>query len=166
MPEETTVYYLQMHESPGESLPPSPEGFQISRVSPPDPQINARFYREVGGPWAWRELLVWSEEDWAKVVTRPEFHTWVAMTNGSEVGYFEIEQQEEGDVEIVHLGLLEAFIGQGYGQAILREAIRVAWDLPGTRRLWLHTCTRDHPWALSNYQRRGFTLYKIEVARN
>jgi GNAT superfamily N-acetyltransferase len=165
MDQETTVYHLEMHKCPDANSHPLPEGFRITKISPPDPQVNARFYREVGGPWAWRELLVWSNEDWAKVVDRPEFHTWVAMFNGDEVGYFEIEQQEDGDAEIVHFGLIDAFTGRGLGRAMLREAIRLGWQLPGTRRLWLHTCTRDHPGALTNYQRRGFTLYKTEVER-
>ncbi len=165
MSEETTVYYLQMHQRPREELRPAREGFRVSKVLPADPRVNARFYREVGGPWAWRALLVWSEEDWARVVDRPEFHTWVAMSNGDEVGYFEVEQQQEGDAEIIHFGLVEAFIGRGYGRVMLSEAIRLAWDLPGTRRVWLHTCTEDHPGALENYQRRGFELYKTEVER-
>lgn len=163
--EQTTVYYLQMAQAPRDNSHPLPEGFRISKVSPPDPRLNARLYRQVGGPWAWRDLLVWSHEDWAKVVDRREFHTWIARSNGSEIGYFEIEQQDEGDAEIVHFGLIDAFTGQGFGRVMLNEAIRLAWELPGTRRLWLHTCTKDHPGALENYQRRGFTLYKTEVER-
>ena len=163
MPEKATVYYLEMHECPDGNSHPLPEGFRATKVVPPDPQVNARFYREVGGPWAWRALLVWSDEDWAKVVDRPEFHTWVATLNGDELGYFEIEQQQGGDVEIVHFGLIGEFTGQGLGRAMLCEAIRLAWELPGTRRLWLHTCTRDHPGALKNYQQRGFTLYRKEI---
>ena len=31
-----------------------------------------------------------------------------------------------------------------------------AWTLPGTKRVWLHTSTLDHPNALPNYLRRGF----------
>ena len=33
----------------------------------------------------------------------------------------------------------------------------------GTRRFWLHTCTKDHPAALPNYLRAGFVIYKEEV---
>ncbi len=165
MSAETTVYYLEMHEPPNRNSHPLPEGFQVSKVSPPDPQVNARFYRDVGGPWAWQGQLVWSDEDWAKLVDRPEFHTWVAMSNGDEIGYFEIEQQEGGDAEIVHFGLIEAFVGRGLGRAMLNQTIRLAWELPGTRRVWLHTCTKDHPGALENYRRRGFHLYKTEIER-
>ena len=30
-------------------------------------------------------------------------------------------------------------------------------------RVWLHTCTLDHPHALPNYQKRGFAPYKTET---
>jgi GNAT superfamily N-acetyltransferase len=163
--EERTVYYLQMTEPPNKVMPSSPEAFRVAKVSPPHPQTNSRLYREVGGPWAWTDLLVWSVEDWAKVACRAEFHTWIATLNGDEVGYFEIEQQEGGDVEIVHFGLLAGLIGRGLGRAMLHEAIRLAWELPGTRRVWVHTCTEDHPCALPNYRRRGFELYKTEIGR-
>jgi hypothetical protein len=34
-----------------------------------------------------------------------------------------------------------------------------AWD---ARRVWLHTCTYDHPNALTNYLKSGFKVFKVE----
>lgn len=34
-----------------------------------------------------------------------------------------------------------------------------AW---GARRVWLHTCTYDHPNALNNYLKSGFQVFKVE----
>ena len=33
----------------------------------------------------------------------------------------------------------------------------------GARRVWLHTCTLDHPNALANYQARGLRMFKQET---
>jgi ribosomal protein S18 acetylase RimI-like enzyme len=33
----------------------------------------------------------------------------------------------------------------------------------GTRRVWLHTCTNDHPAAIAFYRRCGFTPYKFAI---
>jgi len=33
----------------------------------------------------------------------------------------------------------------------------------GPKRVWLHTCTLDHPAALPNYQKAGFAIYKEEM---
>jgi len=52
-------------------------------------------------------------------------------------------------------------IGQGLGKHLLSCAVRDAWALRPTR-VWLHTCTLDHPHALSNYEARGFVAYKTE----
>ena len=32
----------------------------------------------------------------------------------------------------------------------------------GAARDWVHTCSLDHPQALSNYQARGFRIYRTE----
>ena len=48
------------------------------------------------------------------------------------------------------------------GGALLSDAVRTAWTL-GARRVWLHTCSLDHPAALGNYQARGFRLFDTEV---
>jgi hypothetical protein len=32
--------------------------------------------------------------------------------------------------------------------------------------VWVHTCNRDHPQALANYQARGMVIYKVEESEN
>jgi GNAT superfamily N-acetyltransferase len=54
------------------------------------------------------------------------------------------------------------FIGHGLGGALLGRAVDDAWQR-GARRLWVHTCTLDHPRALRLYQRTGFVPYKQET---
>jgi GNAT superfamily N-acetyltransferase len=69
--------------------------------------------------------------------------------------------QEGGQVELAYFGLLPSFIGRGLGTELLAAAIDRAWQLrPG--RVWVHTCTLDHPRALQTYQSRGFEIYKSE----
>ena len=90
--------------------------------------------------------------------------TYVAHFDGQEVGYFELESQKGGDVEIVYFGLLPDFIGRGLGGALLSAAVERAWEITDTRRVWVHTCTEDHKHALDNYRQRGFILFKTENA--
>ena len=54
------------------------------------------------------------------------------------------------------------FIGHGLGTYFLQWTIDMAWSYQ-PRRLWLHTCTLDHPRALPNYVKAGFQLYKEEL---
>ncbi len=64
-----------------------------------------------------------------------------------------------------YFGLLPEFIGRGLGGALLTSAIEEGWSPRGgiaPTRVWVHTCNRDHPQALANYQARGMVVYKIE----
>ena len=82
---------------------------------------------------------------------------------GTPAGYFELARRDAGQVEIAMFGLLPPFIGRGVGGALLTAALRRAWE-EGTRRVWLHTESSDHPHALANYQARGMRVYKTETA--
>ena len=73
-------------------------------------------------------------------------------------GYFELEEQDVATVELVYFGLLPRFIDQGFGSAFLTVAIEQAWQLDA-KRVWVHTCTLDHPSALANYLARGFRQF-------
>mgnify|MGYP001605807776 FL=1 len=66
-------------------------------------------------------------------------------------------------MEIAYFGLAEDFIGRGFGGYLLTRAIESAWAWEGTRRVWVHTCTLDHPSALNNYMSRGMQIYKKEI---
>jgi hypothetical protein len=46
------------------------------------------------------------------------------------------------------------------GGALLTATVERAWAL-GARRVWVHTCSLDHPNALPGYQARGFRVFKI-----
>jgi GNAT superfamily N-acetyltransferase len=85
----------------------------------------------------------------------------VAYASGTPAGYFELERQHDAAVELAYFGLLPRFIGQGIGGHLPTAAITRAWEM-GARRVWVHTCTLDHPQALSNYQARGFRIVRVE----
>ena len=86
-------------------------------------------------------------------------HTFVGYCDGSPAGYYELGVDDAGDAEILHFGLAPAFIGRGYGGPLLTSALEEGFRL-GAGRVWVHTCTNDHPAALANYQARGMAIYK------
>jgi GNAT superfamily N-acetyltransferase len=155
-----TIYYLEMRDPAAFRPSPCPPGFEVTLVDPPDPALNRRFYRAVGAQWKWTDRLQWSEEQWRRCVQRDSVATWLARLHDRSAGYFELESQDGGSVELVYLGLLPEYIGRGLGGPLLSAAVQQVWDLPGTRRLWVHTCTDDHRNALGNYLKRGFRIYR------
>lgn len=161
MNEPLTIYYLEMH-SPEELRPSLPKSvIDIRECTVRQHQYNRFLYQFVGEKWLWTDKLSWSDDEWREYVANDNLRTWVAYKEGAIAGYFEL-LRESDEVEIIYFGLTEAFIGRGLGGYLLSEAIRKAWDWHGTRRVWVHTCTLDHPSALKNYQARGMTIYKEE----
>ena len=157
-----TVYYLEMCERGDLRAGGVVDGLEVVRVEPADAGVNRRFYCEVGAGWEWGDRLGWSGEDWERYVGRAEVVTFVGRLDGVEIGYFEFEMQEGGDLEIVYFGLLPKFIGKGIGGGFLSAAVEFAWGIEGTERVWVHTCTRDHEHALGNYRARGFEVFRTE----
>ena len=158
----STIYHLQVCHPEAFCAAPRPGEFDVQIIAPPDPTLNQRFYRNVGSKWEWTDRLQWSDGDWQRYVLRDALTTCVGYLGSQEVGYFELESQTGGDVEIVYFGLLPDFIGRGLGGALLSAAVERAWKMTGTQRVWVHTCTEDHKHALDNYRRRGFVLFKTE----
>src|SRR5205814_1353389 len=118
-------------------------------------------YAAVGYRWMWYSRLPWDHAQWLAYLDRPELETWVGYVSGSPAGYFELERQSDDNVELAYFGLLPRFIGQGLGAELLTAAIERAWKM-GAARVWVHTCSLDHPQALANYQARGFRVFRTE----
>jgi GNAT superfamily N-acetyltransferase len=116
----------------------------------------------VGEKWSWTDKLKLSDEEWRRYVESENLRTWVAYSRGEIAGYYELQRQEKGNVEIAYFGLTPKFIGKGYGGYLLTHAILSAWSWGETRRVWVHTCTSDHVAALQNYKARGLKIYGIE----
>ena len=124
---------------------------------------NRFLYSLVGEAWQWNDKLTESDQSWKAYSERDNLRTWVAYSEGAIAGYFELEISDNQEVEIKYFGLAPAFIGKRFGGYLLTYAIQQAWDACNAKRVWVHTCSLDHPAALANYQARGFALYKEEL---
>ncbi len=159
MTQPVITTYLEMTRP--DQLRPSTRiipGFDVRQVEIPLPALNRWLYETVGAEWRWFGRLSWNDEKWQFWVERPELQTWLGYLHGTPAGYFELESQPNANVEIVYFGLLPQFFGRGLGGPFLTRTIQCAWAM-GAVRVWVHTCTLDHPSALANYQARGFQIY-------
>jgi GNAT superfamily N-acetyltransferase len=157
----TTTYLDMTRREDLRPARPSATPVQLVRVDIPCPEFNRFLYMAVGARWWWYSRLSWDYAQWLAYLDRPELETWVAYVSGTPAGYFELERQHDAAVELAYFGLLLRFIGQGIGGTLLTLAITRAWEM-GAQRVWVHTCTLDHPQALSNYQARGFRIGRVE----
>jgi len=175
MPTITTTY-LEM-TSPAGLRPKACDDprFRILEATVKQWRLNRFLYELVGRDWSWTDKLVWSQKQWREYAEDDRLRTFVAYWDGSPAGYFELaagsnhtngdtpaEQDRQGEVEIAYLGLAPPFIGRGFGGALLTRALEEAWKMQ-PKRVWLHTCSRDHPAALKNYLARGMVVYHTET---
>lgn len=71
----------------------------------------------------------------------------------------ELDFRAAGVCELSYFGLVPELAGQGHGRWMMAEALARAWR-PGIAKLWVHTCTLDHPSALNFYRAQGFVAVK------
>ena len=148
--------------------------FRVREFKEPNWIFNRDMYVAVGETWKWIDKRPWTDERWNEYASDPNLRTFAAYYDNALAGYYELRRghasstpshrvEYEGEVEIAYFGLLPDFIGRGLGSALLTSAIENAWGwAPIPSRIWVHTCNRDHPNALNNYQAKGFKIYKIE----
>jgi len=136
--------------------------FQVRERKEHDWRFNRDLYSRVGGQWDWVDKRPWTDDQWKEYATGSELRTFAGYYNDVLAGYYELRRDKEGGIEIAYFGLLAEWIGRGLGGALLTNAIEGAWRMePKPSRVWVHTCNRDHPQALANYQARGMVVYKV-----
>jgi GNAT superfamily N-acetyltransferase len=157
------VTYLEMRTPPEHSVPPSP--LSLDRVEVPQPEHYRDLFRLIGGPWLWFSRLILDDAHLAAIVQHPKVELYaVKDEQGREAGMIELDFREAGECELAFIGLVPELSGKGHGRWLLAEAVRRAWR-EGVDRVHVHTCSLDHPAALSAYRRAGFIPYKRAIER-
>ncbi len=140
----------------------------LVRAKHPQPSLYRMCYRAVGEAFHWYDRWDWTDEQIATHLADPAIQLFVATRQSGKKkatlsGWYELRRVAEDDsVEIAYFGIVAAEFGRGFGKHMLSSAVRDAWALAPSR-VWLHTCTLDHPNALPNYLARGFTPYRQET---
>jgi GNAT superfamily N-acetyltransferase len=157
------VTYLEMRAPTDLEVPRS--ALALKRIEVPDPDHYRALFRLVGSPWLWFSRLLLDDAHLAEIIQHPrvEVHA-VADENGRDVGMLELDFREPHECELAFIGLVPELAGKGHGRWLLAEAVNRAWR-EGVSRVHVHTCSLDHPAALSAYRRAGFTPFKRAVER-
>ena len=121
----------------------------------PTSERYRELFRLVGAPWLWFSRLIMDDAALAAIIQDPERRTVRRRrtSNGRDVGMLELDFREPGECELAFVGLVPELSGQGHGRWLLAEAVRRAWR-DGVNRVHVHTCSLDHPAALSRLSPR------------
>ncbi len=119
-------------------------------------------YRRVGEEWLWFSRIRMPDAELAARLHSPQLEVYALVDGNSDEGLLELDFREPGQCEIGMFGVTAKLIGTGAGRWLMNRALDIAWSRPVTR-VWLHTCTFDHPAALAFYQRSGFRAFRRQV---
>jgi GNAT superfamily N-acetyltransferase len=156
------VTYLEMRTRPVlEKVRPT---LQLRHVSDPTADQYRALFRKVGAPWLWFSRLAMTDSELEATIRDSKVELFEVAAVEAVVGMLELDFREPEQCEIAFIGLVEELAGRGHGRWLLAEAVDRAWR-GGVTRVHVHTCSLDHPAALSAYRRAGFTPYKRAIER-
>ena len=128
-----------------------------------DINLNKFFYRQIGKEHYWRDRLIWSDKEWQKYIDNINLETGVLKIEEDLVGFFEQEHHKnKNEIELIQMGILKNYQNKNLGSILLKFIINRAFS-DDIDRLWVHTCSLDHKYALNNYLSKGFKIFKEEV---
>ncbi len=156
------VTSLEMRERPKpRPLPASP--LRLVRWREPGAVAYCTLFNRVGAPWLWFSRLLLDDAALESIIRdRAVEVSAVVDRNGIEIGLLELDFRISGECEIAFFGFVPELAGKGHGNWLMAHALASGWRKE-VKRIWVHTCTLDHPGALGFYRRHGFVPFAQAV---
>ena len=142
-------------------LPASP--LRLVRWGEPGLTAYRTLFTRVGAPWLWFSRLLLDDAALEAIIRDPAVEvSAVVDRHGIEIGLLELDFRISGECEIAFFGLVPELAGKGHGNWLMAQALASGWR-KNVARMWVHTCTLDHPGALGFYRRHGFVPFAQAV---
>jgi GNAT superfamily N-acetyltransferase len=155
------VTFLERTEQPL-AMPLKITGLSLRQMVKPGTALYRELYRRIGTDWLWFSRAVLPEETLARLLSLPSTTVLAMERDGRAAGLVELDYSVPGEVEIVTFGVVPEEVGTGAAHFQMEGAL--AHGFAGdVRRVWLHTCTFDHPAAVRFYRRHGFRAFKFAI---
>jgi GNAT superfamily N-acetyltransferase len=155
------VTYLEM-TTPPDGPRSDRKDLSARKLVAPDLAWYRALYGRIGVPWLWFSRAVMSDENLRTLLADPATEIHVLERDGEPLGFAELSRAVPAEVEVAMFGVVPEATGTGAARLLMEAALDEAWT-GDARRIWLHTCTFDHPAALRFYQARGFRPYKFAI---
>lgn len=158
----TIVTSLEMTQRPpARPLPPSP--YMLKRWHAPASERYRTLFARVGAPWLWFSRLTMPDAQLRAILDDPRVEVYAMIDrSGVELGMLELDFRKSGECELSYLAVVPDLTGKGHGSWLMANALGLGWRR-GVTRMWVHTCTLDHPRALGFYIRHGFVPFERSV---
>jgi GNAT superfamily N-acetyltransferase len=155
------VTHLEMTTRPA-PRPDPPGAWSLRKVEHPGTDWFRELYLRVGAQWMWYGRIRMSDADLAAKIQSPGLAEYALVHDGRDEGLLELDFREAGACEIGMFGVTANLVGTGAGRWLMNHALELAWARD-VSRVWLHTCSFDHPAALGFYQRSCFRPFRRQI---
>ncbi|MDY0872041.1 GNAT family N-acetyltransferase [Dongia rigui] len=162
------VTCLEMKKAPPpRPVRPADAAFVLAPWRSPGVADFRALFRRVGQDWLWHSRLHMADEKLRAILDSQNVDLYRLMLDDKVLGLLELDFREARQCEMSFFGLVPEAIGTGAGRYLVDRGIHLAWNRRAGQmpieRLWVHTCTFDHPNALGFYQKAGFVPYAFMV---
>jgi len=151
-----TVTFLKQQSPPSGEARALPADTSLVRLPHPTVAFYRYLYDTVGAPYVWWLRRTMPLRDLAALLASPAVSIHVLYRDHEPAGFFELDAQVPGVVNLSYFGLFPHCVGKGMGTAFLRAALDAAWAQQ-PKLVTVNTCTADDPRAMPTYLRQGFT---------
>ena len=158
----SVVTHLQMFQSPPARAERSEAVWTLRKVDPTAVERYRTLFTRIGENWLWSSRLEMNADEIQALLGDPLYDAYVFETEGQDEGLTELDFRTEGECELSFFGLTPAMVGLGVGRWMMNRTLELAWARP-IYRLWVHTCSLDHPGALDFYIRSGFVPFRRQI---
>jgi GNAT superfamily N-acetyltransferase len=155
------ITHLEMTLRPA-PRPALPGPWTLRRVAKPSVDWYRELHLRVGLEWLWIDRIRMADAELTARIQSPDVEIYTLVNEGRDEGLLELDFRDAGACEIVFFGVTAGLVGTGAGRWLMNRALELAWSRP-LKRLWLNTCTFDHPSALAFYQRSGFHAFRRQI---
>jgi len=157
------VSYLEMVVPPFFGWPSEPSGnILILEANNPPVRYFFSLYEAVGADYEWTDKLRCPIKEVNDFLLDPNVKLFTFLKNGWSAGFFVLDKRKQNICDLAYFGLVPEAIGHGYGEYLLKFAIKQSWAAEDINLLTVNTNTLDHPNALPLYKKMGFKVIKNE----
>jgi GNAT superfamily N-acetyltransferase len=161
----TIVTSLEMLAKPPFAPNDKHPDWVVRHMQNPQTDWYREIYARIGAEWLWYSRMYMPDEELSAIISHPMVEVRVLELGGRAEGLLELDFRGENECELAYFGLSKKLIGTGAGKWLMQNGLELAWK-KSIKRLWVHTCTIDHPRALQFYLRSGFAPFRrqLEIA--
>ncbi len=156
------VTCLEMQERPAPRAEPSGFAAELERLKGADAERYRALFHYVGDAYLWFSRLALPDGRLREILDDARVEAYALVVDGRDEGLLELDFRAGNECEITFFGVGDGLVGTGAGRWLMNRALELAWAHP-IGRLWVHTCTLDHPAAVAFYVRSGFTPFKRQI---